>query len=737
MFAAILLAARLQEPAVAPSVPAPRSAGTIKMAALLEELAQKVDFDRCAFFATERAKTWNPRVKNSAGTPREIEARMGRAKELILSNQIEEGLADLARVEELHAPTCPNRDCELDGELLEQQSIAWQRLGEIENCITRHGCTSCILPIADGAVHVEKRGSENAEKVLLELLRRDPNDLDARWRLNLVAMTLGTWPDSVPEQHRIPEKAFQSDYDIGRFPDVARECGVDPVTLSGGVVAEDFDGDGFIDLLCSSIGLRDRLWLYKNNGDGTFTERAAAAGLAGLVGGLNMIHGDYDNDGDEDVLVLRGAWLAQDGELPNSLLRNRGNGDFDDVTVEAGVLSFHPTQAGRFADFDGDGWLDLVIGNESGMRGHPQPCELYLNQRNGTFRDVAREVGADMNAFVKAVAVGDYDNDGREDLYYSCRKGENVLLKNEACIDGVGFHFRDVTTKAHVQLPKMSFPCFFFDYDNDGWQDLWVGTQTGFSNERADEICRLYLGQRMNVEKPMLYHNRGDGTFESVGTKMGTDRLLFAMSANYADLDNDGWLDFYVGTGSPDLRALLPNQMFRNDQGKHFQDVTASGGFGHLQKGHGIAFADFDRDGDADLYSVLGGAVSGDVYPNALFENPGHGNHQVTLRLHGIKANRDAIGARVHLRLATPSGERSLHRVVTTGGSFGSSCVELQIGLGDATKILSADIRWPGSGTQQHFDELPLDRWIAIEEGKPTFEAKEWKSFKLGKKSGS
>ncbi len=231
---------------------------------------------------------------------------------------------------------------------------------------------------------------------------------------------------------------------------------------------------------------------------------------------------------------------------------------------------------------------------------------------------------------------------------------------------------------------------------------------------------------------PRLYHNEQNGKFRDVTTASGAGRALFSMSANIGDVDNDGWPDFCLGTGSPDFRALLPNKMFRNDGGKRFQDITSSAGFGNLQKGHAIAFADLDNDGDQDLYMVLGGGFSGDVYPNSLFENPGHGHHWITLRLHGVKANRFATGARIHVRIVEPAGERSIHTVVGAGASFGSSSLQAEIGLGDATKILFAEILWPGSGTRQRLEELPLDQVVRIEEGSEKVEVVPVKPFKLG-----
>src|SRR5262249_43909383 len=159
-------------------------------------------------------------------------------------------------------------------------------------------------------------------------------------------------PEQVPPRWRIDPKVFASDADIGRFRDVAPQLGLATVQLSGGVALEDFDGDGLLDVLSSSIGIRDQLRYFRNDGNGKFTDRTHESGLDGLVGGPNLCHADYDNDGDADVLILRGAWFGEQGRWPNSLLRNRGDGTFEDVTEEAGMLSLHPTETAAWADFD-------------------------------------------------------------------------------------------------------------------------------------------------------------------------------------------------------------------------------------------------------------------------------------------------------------------------------------------------------------------------------------------------
>jgi hypothetical protein len=191
------------------------------------------------------------------------------------------------------------------------------------------------------------------------------------------------------------------------------------------------------------------------------------------------------------------------------------------------------------------------------------------------------------------------------------------------------------------------------------------------------------------------------------------------MGANYGDLDNDGWLDMYLATGNPDYEALMPNVMFRNTGKLGFEDVTTAGGFGNLQKGHGVAFADFDNDGDQDVLNELGGFWQGDTFYDSLYENPGNTNHYLTLHLAGTKSNRLAYGARIHAVVRGPDGERSLHRAVGAVSSFGGSPARQEIGLGDATEIVSVEIWWPASGERQRFEGLAIDSFYEITEGNP------------------
>jgi FG-GAP-like repeat/ASPIC and UnbV len=595
------------------------------------------------------------------------------------------------------------------------KALAFLRLGEQENCLARHNAESCLLPLTPLAYHVLPRGSRGAIALLNEQLAQSPDDLSARWLLNLAHMTLGEYPDKVPARFLIPPRTFASEYEMPRFKDVSAGLGLDASDLAGGVIIDDFDNDGLYDVFISAWDLEGQLRYFHNNGNGTFTERTSEAGLVGEVGALNIQQTDYNNDGLLDLWLLRGGWKRKGGRLPSSLLRNNGNGTFTDMTEEAGLMSFHPSQTSRWFDYDGDGWLDLFIGHESLDPNDPDWCELFHNNRDGTFTECASACGIKIAAFVKGVASADYDNDGRPDLYLSVGDGKNILLHNDGPDASRQWHFSDVTTRSGpITDPILSFGTFFFDYDNDGWDDLLVfgyNLRGGLVDVAAD-----YLGLPNSGSKTKLYRNNHDGTFSDVIAATHLDRICYTMGHNYGDLDNDGWLDFYCGTGDPDLRTLIPKRMFRNAEGKFFQDVSSATGTGHLQKGHGVAFADLNNDGAQDVYISLGGAFTGDGARNALFLNPGNTNHWLKLKLTGGKANRPAIGARIKITVQTHTGPRDLYRTVSSGGSFGSNPLRQEIGLGTATAITAVDIRWPGSNTRQALTGLELDHSYEISE---------------------
>ena len=592
--------------------------------------------------------------------------------------------------------------------------VGYMRFGETLNCALQHNAESCLLPLRGSGIHTLRDGSKNAIQYFTEVLEStSPGEVygyhyPSLWLLNIAHMTLGQFPDKVPERYRIPWSRFESEAPFPQFPNVAMKLGLDTFNLAGGVIIEDFDGDGDLDIVTSNWDISGPMHLFINNSDGTFSDRTREAGLEGLLGGLNLLQADYNNDGHPDILVLRGAWAGKAGQQPNSLLRNRGDGTFDDVTFEAGLAEVnYPTQTAGWADYDNDGDLDLFVGNESDIT-LQAPSQLFQNRGDGTFRDVAAEAGVKFYAFTKGVSWGDYDGDGFPDLYVSNFKSMNRLYRNQR--DGT---FKDVTVELGVGQPKSSFPVWFWDYNNDGSLDLFVSSYDGSIAHQA----RHRLGLPRLFEKACLYEGDGHGGFREVADQRGLGIPMQPMGSNFGDLDNDGYLDFYLGTGDPSYSTIVPNLMFLNRGGQRFADISVAGGFAQLQKGHAVAFADLDNDGDLDVFEKMGGAYPGDAFSDALYENPGMGNNWMAVQLVGRQSNRSAIGARIRVQIDENGVTRSVYRHVNSGGSFGANPLRQTFGLGKAKAAQMLEIFWPRTGKKQTVMNPPPGQFIQVVEG--------------------
>jgi hypothetical protein len=489
---------------------------------------------------------------------------------------------------------------------------------------------------------------------------------------------------------------------------------------AGGSVFDDFTGDGLPDLFVTSLDVDRGASLYVNRGDGRFDDRSEAAGLADQIYALNLACADFDNDGNLDVILLRGAW---EKPMRMSLLRNTGHNSFEDVTIASGLAEPISTESAVCGDYDNDGLVDLFVCGEyfpptfGGGAIPPEPrnrCRLYHNEGHGKFVDLAATAGVTNERCAKGSAWGDYDGDGRLDLFVSNMNAPCRLYHNE----GNGT-FRDVASQLDVVGPAHSFACWFWDYDNDGRLDLYANDYTSSLAEFVAASLKLPFDRS---GRPRLYRNVGTDGFQDVTRDVGLDRELMPMGANFGDIDNDGFLDFYLGTGRMSLDVLVPNLMFKNDAGRRFDDVTMSSGTGHLQKGHGISFADFDCDGDLDLYVVAGGAVPGDRSFNLLFQNPslqksGRGRHWLKVKLVGTKTNRAALGAQIQAIIHGADGkQRSIYRTIGNNGSFGGNSLVESIGLLEATSVAELKVFWPTSRTTQTFRDVAADQAIEITE---------------------
>lgn len=595
------------------------------------------------------------------------------------------------------------------------QGATHLHLAEIDNCGASGAPERCRYPMdrpwepgtedwsaqalesLRGALHLATPGSEIA--------------LATRWLLHVAAAAAGTELDGIAASVRADPRAFSETVPaVPRLADAAREIGLAVPALSGGLVIDDLDGDGWLDVVTSSADLQAQVRVHRNDG-GSFQDVTEESGLAGITGGHNLVHADYDGDGDLDILVLRGGWLADGGSQPNSLLRNDGNFIFTDVTFDVGLgEDVYPTQAAAWADYDSDGDLDLFVGNDA----DPDAgfaSQLYRND-DGTFTEVGAASGARLLGRIKGVAWGDVDGDGWPDLFVSVLGADNVLLRNER--DGT---FRDITASAGVAAPTSSHSTWFWDADGDGHQDLLVSSSR-LAGGPASDVWYWFadlLGLPHPAERLHLYLGDGTGRFTESAAGLGIDRVTLGTGGSFGDLDDDGRLDVFLATGYSGYDSLIPDVLFLGREGG-FVDATYTAGVGDIRRGAAVAFADFDNDGDQDLFVKRGSLLPDDAIADSVFQNPGMGNHSLSLELRGERSNRFAVGARVRAVVDGPR-RRILTRWVGPGGSFGSGPLRVHLGLGEAAAVSRLEVYWPTSGETQVFANVEAGSRVLIREG--------------------
>lgn len=606
--------------------------------------------------------------------------------------------------------------------LMKKLAVSYLRLGEKQNCVTNHTAESCLLPIRGTGIHKDPSNSQKAIAILNKILEKEPMDFESRWVLNIAYMTVGEYPMQVPKKFLIPNLDKDPlDANFKPFVDVAPLLGMHSSNLAGGSITDDFNGDGNLDIIVSDWSLIGTMHCYINDGKGGFSDQSQSSNLSMMTGGLNIMQTDYDNDGDLDIFVTRGAWLNKYGEQPNSLLRNNGDVTFTDVTIESGLLSLRPTQAAVWRDFNSDGWLDVFIGNEATPNTTDYPSQLFINDQKGHFTEVAEQAGCQLIDFIKGVTAGDYNNDGLEDIFISSLTGQQVLLKNMGVKNNIPV-FQNVTLEAGLaNIKTKTFPTWFWDYDNDGWLDIFVSGYD-FGKSIATTTCMEAMGLEQNICQLHLYKNNKNGTFTNVSDEAGLKHAVYSMGANFGDVDNDGYLDMYLATGNPEFESLVPNRLFINSASGKFTDVTVAARVGNLQKGHGVSISDMDNDGDQDIFVEIGGAFPGDFFHNSFYLNPGQNNNNwIQVMLEGDDSNRAAIGSRIKLSITENGKKREIYRDVNSGGSFGSSALRKDIGLGSAAIIDELTITWHKSQKKQVFHNVAVNQRLKIKEGETSF----------------
>ena len=361
-----------------------QSAGTLKMVKILDSINTNANPEIFFLMNAARVELFKKKLAVEKDPNKRLEYYFQYCVEALNAGNTDEALAVLNQMITAMQLTRQNFTAGYKS-LFDELAIAYMRKGELENCAANHNAQSCIIPIQGGGIHKLTSGSDSAIEVYKAILAKFPDDLQSRYLLNIAYMTLGKYPSEVPKQWLIASSAFmQNNTSNIILKDVGGKKGVDMNGVSGGCVVEDLDNDGLLDIMASSYGLNDQIRYMHQEKDGTFKTLTLSSGLVGITGGLNLAHADYNNDGFADFVILRGGWWGKDAKFPFSLIKNKGNNSFEDVTIESGLYSPAPTQAATWGDFNNDGWIDLFVAHEK------YPCQLFINDK-GKFRDV--EIG--------------------------------------------------------------------------------------------------------------------------------------------------------------------------------------------------------------------------------------------------------------------------------------------------------------------------------------------------------
>ena len=451
----------------------------------------------------------------------------------------------------------------------------------------------------------------------------------------------------------------------------------------------------------------------------TFVDMGASAGLTAEGQHHAVAIGDYDNDGWEDIYV--GSKFA-----PNALYRNNGDMTFTDVAAEAGVADEGFTNAVIWLDFDNDGDLDLATGNGFGGSS-PAPNRFYVNQGDGTFVDMAEAYGMNSTLMCRSLHAADYDNDGFTDLYVVNINNVNHFYKNDG-----GTGFTNVYQQTGTLDTGVGMGSIFFDYDNDGDQDLYLthdANQTNklYRNQGDGSFINLaffaglnYQGNCMGVDVADINHdgwldlyitdlypsamflNECDGSFEDISVPSGTSDSGMTWGCVFFDYDHDGEWDLYIVN---DYQfAPLPNILYHGNGDNTFTPVSGGDAtLEHTYSDYGLAMGDLDRDGDLDL--VIATPKSGTQPGLGLLRNDASNGHWLQVKLEGTLSNRDAVGARATLHF---DGKVRMDEVNIGQGYSGASTLDLHWGLGESTAVDSLVVTWP-NGESTTYEGLSVD----------------------------
>ena len=591
-------------------------------------------------------------------------------------------------------------------------ALIYIKAAEVKNCVIPGGSIVCQLPTDNNYKQDYTDYSYKAIEVINEWLMIDSENLMAKWLLNIVYMSIGEYPEGINNDLLIEVPGQNLSSIVTQFTDVSIDRGIYTVDLAGGVIFDDFNNDGYADLITSTWDPCSSMKFYLNKGINGFKDITVNSNLSTQLGGLNIVSTDYNNDGYLDIYVLRGGWLMEEGEMINSLLKNNGDLTFTDVTQEVNLSDFaYPTQSASWGDYDNDGDLDLFICNESYKDENENiiyPSQLF-NNNNNKFLDVSVQASISNDRYCKSSDWGDYNNDGLIDLFISNYGGENRLYKNL----GNGL-FEDIAREIGITDPYYSFTSWFWDYDNDGDLDIFSsGYEYGIIKSIESFMGKIDLNYSLK-----LYENNGEGLYRDNTQGLGLLKVHSTMGANFGDVNNDGYDDLYLGTGYPAIDSLVPNAFYFNNEGLSFVDKTHIYGLGHIQKGHGVAFADYDLDGDLDIFEQMGGFYLSDGFTNILYQNSNNTNNWIGIKLIGDKSGKIALGAKINL----VCDNKNYNSIVEPGGSFGSSSLIKVMGIQDCKNIDKLYITWPRDQSIQEINNISVNQYILIKESELGYE---------------
>lgn len=559
--------------------------------------------------------------------------------------------------------------------------------------------------IKESSLILIKQSKETFEK----LAQLFPDDKYYRW----INKLLDSWING----RYMFEESIQDDWNMDklRFKESANITGIRHKGMIGGICVADFNKDGYYDFFSGSIGLNDALFYYEGNSDGIFTLQSKEALLEGSIGGGSIIQGDFNNDGFPDVYIVRGGTLSLNGRQPNSLLKNNGDGTFIDVTEQAGLLDFYPGNHAHFVDFNNDGYLDIFVANESltSYFRNAIPSQLFQNNGDGSFTEVSKKYGLDISQMIKGSIWLDINNDGLLDLYLSIEGDKNRLFLNKGYQSPDDkWLFEPISDAAGASLPIQSGYCVANDFNQDGWEDIFVfGT-------KPNEVTSFYLNPFMenpsSTFEPILFLNKGDGSFQKADSTWMIDYDLMVLGGASGDLDNNGYPDIYTGNGNSHIQTMIPNTLLRNS-GRSLPVDSSPSGTSFLYKTYSAQMVDINFNGKLDIMASSGGFFEFERQTPLLMLNESESSGSwIQIQLEGTSANKQGIGSLIQVITKGHDGKKHnwFHRISTN-----QSPSVAHIGLGQAKEIAEIKINWPdANGNVQIIKDVSLNKPIKIKQ---------------------